>query len=128
MAERINLTAEINLALEDYIAGAQEALNEAAQEAAELTARQLRQNSPRGKGKYSRGWKVKKQQQGHLVSYVVFNGSSPGLTHVLEHGHVARNQYGSYGRVRALKHIGPAAEAGIQRFELGVKARLRSIK
>lgn len=130
MAERLNLVAEINMALEEYVQEVRDAVNEAAKEAAELTARQLKANSPKrakgkGKGKYARGWKVKKKYDAHLVSYVVYNGSSPGLTHVLEHGHLIRNQYGSYGRVRAIPHIGPAADAGIQRFELAVKARLR---
>lgn len=133
MAQRLNLVAELNLALEEYVHDVQIATDEAAKEAAEVTARTLKANSPkrqkgRGKGKYARGWKVKKKYDAHLVSYVVYNGSSPGLTHVLEHGHVARNQYGSYGRVRAIPHIGPAAEAGIQRFELAVKARLRRLK
>lgn len=125
-----NLVAEVNAALTEYVQEVQDAIDEAAEEAANVTAKELKANSPRrekgrGKGNYARGWKVKKRQQAHLVSYVVYNGSSPGLTHPLEHGHVTRNQYGTYGRVRAIPHIGPAADAGIQRFELAVKARLR---
>lgn len=125
-----NLVAEVNAMLNEYVQEVQDALDDAAKEAAEVTARELRANSPkrekgRGKGRYAKGWKVKKRNEAHLVSYVVYNGSSPGLTHPLEHGHVARNQYGSYGRVRAIPHISPAADAGIQRFELAVKARLR---
>ena len=125
-----NLVAEVNLMLKEYVQEVQDAVDEAAEEAAEVTARELRANSPkrekgRGKGRYAKGWKVKRRNEAHLVAYVVHNSSSPGLTHPLEHGHVARNQYGSYGRVRAIPHIGPAADAGIQRFELAVKARLR---
>lgn len=127
-----NLVSEIDLMLKEYVHEVQEAVDDAAKEAAETTARQLHANSPKrakgkGKGSYARGWKVKKRNQGNLVSYVVYNGKNPGLTHVLEKGHVARNQYGSFGRVRAIPHIGPAAEAGIQRFELAVKARLRRL-
>ena len=130
MADRLNLVAEINAALNEYVHDVQMAIDAAAKEAAEVTARTLQANSPKkakgkGKGQYAKGWKVKKKYDAHLVSYVVYNGKSPGLTHLLEHGHVTRNQYGSYGRVRAIPHIGPAAEAGIQRFKLGVKARLR---
>lgn len=125
-----NLVAEVNAMLNEYVQEVQDAIDDSAKEAAEVTARELRANSPkrekgRGKGRYAKGWKVKKRNEAHLVAYVVYNGSSPGLTHPLEHGHVARNQYGSYGRVRAIPHIGPAADAGIQRFELAVKARLR---
>ena len=130
MASKLNLVAEVNAALTEYVQEVQTAIDEAAKEAAEVTARELKASSPKrekgkGKGKYARGWKVKKRHEAHLVSYVVYNGKSPGLTHTLEHGHVSRNQYGSYGRVRAIPHIGPAADAGIQRFELAVKARLR---
>lgn len=125
-----NIVAEVNAMLNEYVQEVQDAIDDAAKEAAEVTARELRANSPKrekgkGKGRYAKGWKVKKRNEAHLVAYVVYNGSSPGLTHPLEHGHVARNQYGSYERVRAIPHIGPAADAGIQRFELAVKARLR---
>lgn len=126
-----NLVAEVTAALEDYSRDVQKALDESAKEAAELTQKQLKQNSPKDKrkgGKYARGWRVKKQESGAgLVSYVVYNGARPGLTHVLENGHIARNQYGTYGRVRAIPHIGPAADAGIQRFELSCRARLRRL-
>lgn len=125
-----NLVAEVTSALTEYCEDVQKACDEAAKEAAELTAKQLKANSPKrargkGRGKYARGWRVKKREAAGLVSYVVYNGASPGLTHTLEHGHLARNQFGTFGRVRAIPHIGPAAEAGIQRFELGVRARLR---
>ena len=123
-------SVEVQMAkiLEEYSLEVERAAREAAKEAAELTVRQLKASSPkkakRG-GRYARGWTMKKESDGVITGYVVYNGTSPGLTHVLENGHVARNQFGSYGRVRAIKHIGPAADAGIQRFELGIRARLR---
>lgn len=122
-----NLVAEVTAALEQYSQEVQDAVNEAAKEAAEVTQRQLKANSPKRKGKYARGWRIKKQEMGNLVSYVVYNGASPGLTHTLEHGHLARNQFGTYGRVRAIPHIGDAADAGIQRFELSARARVRRL-
>ena len=127
-----NLVAELDLLMKEYVQEVQDAVDDAAKEAAELTAKELRTSSPKrkkgkGRGAYARGWKVKKRYDANLVSYVVYNGKNPGLTHVLEHGHVARNQFGTYGRVRAIPHIGPAADAGIQRFQLGVKARLRRL-
>lgn len=127
-----NLVAEVTGALQEYCTDAQRVLDEAAKEAAELTKNQLQKNSPKkksgkGRGRYARGWKVKKKEMAGLISYTVHNGSSPGLTHVLENGHVARNQFGTFGRVRAIPHIGPAAEAGIQRFELSVRARMRRL-
>ena len=132
MATNANLVAELDLLMKEYVQEVQDAVDDAAKEAAEVTERTLHENSPKrkkgkGRGAYARGWKVKKRYDANLVSYVVYNGKSPGLTHVLEHGHVARNQFGTYGRVRAIPHIGHAADAGIQRFQLGVKARLRRL-
>ena len=132
MATNANLVAELDLLMKEYVQEVQDAVDDSAKEAAEVTARTLRENSPKrkkgkGRGAYARGWKVKKRYDANLVSYVVYNGKNPGLTHVLEHGHVARNQFGTYGRVRAIPHIGSAADAGIQRFQLGVKARLRRL-
>lgn len=123
-----NIAAEVTAALTEYSEKAQDALDAAAKEAAELTQRQLKANSPKGRGRYRRGWRIKKEEIAGLVSYVVYNGTQPGLTHTLEHGHLARNQYGAFGRVRAVPHIKTAADSGIQRFELSARARVRSIK
>lgn len=129
MASGTNLVAEVSEILDTYKLDVVKATNAAARESAELVVKQLKTNSPKrkgkGGGKYRRGWRVTKRQYGTLTSYIVHNGSCPGLTQLLENGHVSRNQYGSYGRVRAIKHIGPAADAGIQRFELSIRARLR---
>lgn len=133
MSKSLNLVAEMTAVLDEYRLDVQKEIDKAAKEAAELTQRQLKQTSPKrqkgkGRGKYARGWKVKRKEDGAgLVSYVVYNGARPGLTHVLEHGHVVRNQYGSFGRVRAIPHIGKAAEAGIQRFDLSCRARIRRL-
>ena len=125
-----SIRKEVTAALEEYCLEAQKALDESAKETAKLTQKQLKDTSPRGKGKgkYRRGWRVKKLETAGLVSYIVYNGAQPGLTHVLEHGHLARNQYGTFGRVRGIPHIGPANEEGIQRFELSCRARLRRLK
>ena len=126
-----NLVGEVTAALEHYCQDVQDALDAAAKEAAELTLRQVKANSPKGKSKkkkYNAGWSIKKREVANLVSYTVYNRNKPGLTHTLEHGHLARNQFGTFGRVRAIPHIGPAAEAGIQRFELSARARIRRIR
>lgn len=133
MVKTMNIAVEVANILNDYCLEADRAVVAAAKEAAEVTARELKSSSPKkvkgkGKGKYARGWTYKKVETGILTSYVVYNKSNPGLTHLLEHGHVSRNQYGSWGRVRAIPHIGRAADAGIQRFDLGVRARLRKLK
>lgn len=125
----ISVEAQITEIFDEYTLKVSDAAEAACKEAAELTAKTLRQTSPnrpgRGGGRYKRGWRVKRREVGILASYVVFNGSRPGLTHLLENGHVAKNQYGTWGRVRAIPHIGRAADAGIQRLDLALRARLR---
>lgn len=60
-------------------------------------------------GTYSKGWAVKKKGgRGKISGFVVYNRSKPGLTMLLEKGHVIRNQYGSYGRTLGIPHIAPA--------------------
>lgn len=128
MADGTNLVVEVTKYLDEYKTEVVKATNEAAKEAAEVTARTLKSTSPkkaRRGGKYARGWRVTRKNYGMLTSCIVHNGTCPGLTQLLENGHVARNQYGTWGRVRAIKHIAPAADAGIQRFELAIRARLR---
>ena len=130
MAVGINLVAEVSEIFDTYNLEVKRATEAAARESADLTAQMLKASSPKrtrgkGRGKYARGWRVTKKRYGTLTSYIVHNGTCPGLTQLLEYGHVSRNQYGSYGRVRAIKHIGTAADAGIQRFELAIRARLR---
>lgn len=120
----------MNAALTEYVQEVQTAIDESAKYAAESTARDLKATSPkrekgRGRGKYAKGWKVKKIKDGMMVSYIVYNANDPGLTHTLEHGHVVRNQFGTYGRAEAKPHIGKAAASGTQEFERDVKEKLR---
>lgn len=125
-----SLQAQLHEILEEYSVEVEKATKEAAKEAADYVANDLKNRSPKkakgkGRGSYARGWKVKKFSQGINTFYVVYNSTSPGLTHVLENGHVIRNQYGSWGRVRAIKHIEPAEKSGVRVFEELLKSKLR---
>ncbi len=83
------------------------------------TANQLRSSSPKkpGGGEYAAGWTCRKDGGVLGAGYVVYNKSKPGLTHLLEHGHETRNQYGTYKRTPAKVHIKPAEEAAKAKFE-----------
>lgn len=64
---------------------------------------------------YSKGWAYKKSGSGLNSEVVVYNRTKPGLTHLLEKGHVQYDINGrSHGRTRAFKHIEPVEEQGIQ--------------
>ena len=89
----------------------------------------LRNTSPKKTGSYARGWSLKrvKSRGSGVTDIIVHNRTDYQLTHLLENGHVIRNKKGTYGRTHPIKHIAPAEEAGIQRFELGVRARLKGL-
>lgn len=112
--------------LEDYIGDVQDIVEESAKEAAEFCKAQLRNSSPRRKGKYASGWTVKAQRSGTLVSFVVHNKNAPQLTHLLENGHRVVNKKGEQGRAPAIKHIKPAEQAAAQKFEAIVRAKIGS--
>lgn len=96
----------------------------ASETAAKETVKTLRAvTHPRLTGEYARGWAVKKQGEG---DFIVYNRTKYRLTHLLENGHVAANQYGSgYKRVAAIKHIQPAEQEGIRIFEEEIRRGLQ---
>ena len=60
-------------------------------------------------GKYASGWTVKRRKaRGKITGFVVYNRTKPGLTMLLEKGHVVRNKAGTYGRTLGIPHIAPA--------------------
>ena len=125
------VTAQMKELLDEYNREAEQAVNEAAVEASDLCVNQLKNTSPKrpGSGKYARSWTVKKERAGSGVAdYIVHNKGYYQLTHLLENGHVIRNGKGTYGRTSPIHHIGPAADSAIQRFDLGVRARLGRLK
>ena len=91
-----------------------EAVEKAADEAAKVTKAELRSTSPTNKGDYKKGWAIKKVRK--QKSVIVYNAKFPGLTHLLEKGHVIRNGKGEYGRAPAHPHMGKAADKGADVF------------
>ena len=60
-------------------------------------------------GKYRKGFATKKISDN---GYVTYNKTKPGLTHLLNNGHMVRNRNGTYGRYNGDNHMGRAeAEA-----------------
>lgn len=130
MDSSLTITAQMNKILENYNREAQEAVDEAAKESAELCKNQLKNTSPKRPkhGEYARSWTIKTERSGLSNQYTVHNSKHYQLTHLLENGHVCRNKKGTYGRVGPKKHIAPAADAAIQRFELSARVRLGKLK
>ena len=104
--------------LDDIQEGSIVATEESVKKATNKAREYLKRNSPKRKGKrYASGWRTKKLKSRLSVSITVYNAKYPGLTHLLEKGHVVRNQHGGpYGRTKPQPHIAPAEELGIETF------------
>lgn len=102
------VATQLHKILDEYAEKVNETTDECMKDVAKSTAAELKKTSPtsRGHTKYARSWTVTKK--GH--QYIVHNKKHYRLTHLLEKGHVIKNQYGTYDRTRAQKHIKPAEE------------------
>ena len=105
MAE--SLTVQIKALLDDYSEEVAEATEKAIESVSRQAVQRLKNDSPRRTGEYASGWKRKKDGKRTVT---IYNAKAPGLTHLLENGHVIRNKKGTYGRTRPIKHIQPVEQ------------------
>ena len=89
------------------------AIEQALEKTPKAMSKELRSTSPRNTGDYAKGWTVEK---GDKLSRTVYNKNAPGLTHLLENGHVISNKRGKFGRAPAHKHIEPATDKYTDEF------------
>lgn len=98
--------APIEIQLGRYLSELSEAENKRveanAKKAALSCKRELKQTSPGKGGPYAQGWTIRKRKTASELVYRVYNRAYPGLTHLLEDGHVSKNQFG--GPVYIMNH------------------------
>lgn len=110
----LGVLAEFNEILDDE-------LGAAIHEVGKSTRTDLRSNSPKQSGAYSRSWACDySDKEGHHEA-VVANRKHWQVTHLLEDGHDTKNQYGGpYGHVGPADpehHLQQAQERGIRKLE-----------
>lgn len=89
--------------LSDYDKDVREVVDKSITEVAKDAQKTLKQSGDfRGSGKYKKSWAVKIEKKRIYTNATVYN-KKPGLTHLLEFGHVKQNG----GRTRAFPHIAP---------------------
>ncbi|AWC31865.1 MULTISPECIES: HK97 gp10 family phage protein [Bacillus] len=108
MANIDELSNEIAMELQRYANVIEEDMEVVKEEVADNLVGELKQKSPKNTGRYSKGWRKKKD--GNTI--IVHNALKPQLTHLLEKGHAKANG----GRVPAKVHIAPAEEHAINDF------------
>ncbi len=111
--------------MKDILDGCSEDISEAVRietnNSAKSTAKLLQSTSAKKSGEYARGWKAKRIDESTSVTY---NATMPGLTHLLENGHIIRNKKGEYGRTSGDHKIADAEAIGTQEFENNVLRRI----
>ena len=126
MAKKIpidRLSAEINKILTEYGEQVQQDVDEAAKKVTKAGVKAVKGNASStfgGSGKYVSGWTFK-FEKGRLSSQgTIYNGTVPGLPHLLEHGHALRNG----GRASGRPHIAPVEQKIIEDFTREVEKRI----
>ena len=99
--------------LDGYDKEVREAVEKDIEKVARDTAKKLRQTSPKESGEYAKNWAVRNDRKSKTT--IVYNKAPTyRLTHLLEKGHVIRNQYGTWGRTSAEPHIAPAEQEAVK--------------
>lgn len=95
--------------LDDVLDNCEEASKEGSKQTAKETAQTLKNTSRKRTGEYASGWTSKQLDRN---TYVTYNKTMPGLTHLLENGHRIVNKKGEFGRVNGDHKIADAAKEG----------------
>ena len=124
MSIRIDdLAKEVMRGLDEYADVTTEQVKKAVRKADSTVRREIQQNAPKHTGDYAKSWAVKKvRESSHTLELVVHSKNRYQLTHLLEFGHCLRNG----GRTRAMPHIAPAEEKGIEQLEKQIERSIRN--
>ena len=124
MSIRIDdLAKEVMRGLDEYADVTTEQVKKAVRKAGNTVRKEIQQNAPKNTGDYAKSWAVKKvRESSHTLELVVHSKNRYQLTHLLEFGHCLRNGR----RTRAMPHIAPAEEKGIEQLEKMIDRDIRN--
>lgn len=121
----VSIQAQLDKILSDFVNEEQETIEKCFKKVARDTVKELKQTSPKDKNDYAPSWTVKNVKvSGKSIELVVHNKEYYQLTHLLEKGHVGRNQFGTYKRVPAKPHIKKAEEKANKELVAELQERL----
>lgn len=121
---KLDFTSAISGYLNEYGKEIREEVEELADEVAGETLKEIKANSPVGKGSYKKGWRKKTKVSAlGKKTITVYNATDYQLTHLLENGHLNRD-----GTTLAapIKHIKPAEKKAVEKFEKGVEEIIKN--
>ena len=121
----MSIEKELESILEECAREVDELTDDTMKKASRDTAKELKTTSAKRSGEYAKSWAVKTEKGfGNSKTYIVHNKKHYRLTHLLENGHIIRNQYGTYGRVSGDGHIKEAEQNGINEILTTLEAKL----
>ncbi|MDU4378147.1 MAG: hypothetical protein E7I57_01725 [Anaerococcus vaginalis] len=129
-----SLSEQLKEILEDETLETRKKIEEIADQSSEYGLKLIKKRSPRdrnrksnrtGKKRYASGWRDEKEYVGgSITKHTLHNVNEPTLTHLLENGHVVKNQFGTYGRAEAIPHIERTEKDTADYFEQNVIRKL----
>lgn len=118
-----DLTSAIMDELETYTRSVVDGMNEVGDRVSKAGVKLLRQLSPKKRGKYAKGWRVKKEEAFlKPTQYILHNQTHYSLAHLLEKGHAKRTG----GRVGGKTHIAPVEDEMIDQYTKGVEEVIKN--
>ena len=121
----MSVEQDLDKILTEYTEEVGELSNDTMKKASRDTAKELKITSAKRSGDYAKDWAVKKEKGfGKSEIYIVYNRRHYRLTHLLEYGHIVRNQYGTWGRDNGDGHIKDAEQNGINEVISTLEAKL----
>ena len=118
-----DLARDVIKGLDEYADLTTEEVKKAVRKAGNTVRKEIQENAPKNTGEYAKSWTTKKvRESSHTLELVVHSKNRYQLTHLLEFGHCLRNG----GRTRAVPHIAPAEEKGIEQLEKQIERSIRN--
>ena len=109
--------------LDEYAETTELGMKKAVRDAGNTVKKAIGEGAPVKTGKYAKSWAVKTTKEtANALEVTVHSRNRYQLAHLLEHGHAKRNG----GRTRAIPHIAPAEEKGMEKLEWDIERSLRN--
>lgn len=113
---------EIMKGLTEYADTSTETVKKAVRSAATTVKKEISANAPKKSGRYKGSFVSRKQKENaNSLEMIVHSKNRYQLTHLLEKGHAKRGG----GRVRAIPHIAPAEQKGIEKLTQEIERGLK---
>lgn len=116
------LSATISKIMSEYADDVDEGCAQITKKIGAEGAKALKQQSKQtfgGSGKYAAGWRSEVEETRLGTTAIIYN-TSPGLPHLLEHGHAKRGG----GRVEGRPHIAPVEDQITKQYLKEVESKL----